>query len=397
MTLTAETEAPRIPGLTFKGFLGAGGFADVYLYESASPLRDVAVKVLHPQVMSDQQVMQFTNEANTMASLEHPYIVRVYSSGVTADGRPYIEMAYYPEPNLADAVEASPLAVADVVKIGVQLASAVESAHRVGLLHRDIKPANILIDRFGDPALTDFGVSSHIHHDDDLEIAVSVPWAPPEAIFATQAPDRRSDIYSLAATMWHLLVGHSPFNLPDGDNRVEAMMVRVRDEPLRATGCRDVPASLERLLRQAMSKDPALRPSSCEGFALELNAIEEELGLNPTQFKVARNAELSPAVEPGLNSHPTVVRRVSPDPALAKIPTPLAALEDEADIGEVTLTRKSFRTRLVVGLLIALAIVGGIVGWVRFGPDRPVVDPTELATPQAPPHDDDPLPTATAS
>jgi len=292
--MRVSNEPPVIPGLIYRSFLGSGGFADVYLYESTTPVRNVAVKVLHDKAVGSRLMDRFATEANTMAALEHQNIVRVYSSGVTADGRPYIEMAYYPEQTLAQAVQKGPLPVPEVLRIAVQLASAVEAAHSVGLLHRDIKPANVLIDRFGDPALTDFGIASHLQEADDAEASVSVPWAAPEAIFSTTSLDRRCDIYSLGATLWHLLVGHSPFEVPGGDNSPKALMLRVRDLPVPPIGRSDVPASLERLIKQAMSKDPELRPPSAASFARSLGAIEEELHLRPTPFKVARPTSRAP-------------------------------------------------------------------------------------------------------
>jgi serine/threonine protein kinase len=279
--------APSITGLTFVEALGSGGFADVYLYQSIAPARSVAVKVLRETGLSQRLAERFAVEADTMAALEHPHIVRVYNFGTTEDGRPYIEMAYYPRESLAAAVKRSPFSVPDTLRVGIQLASAVETAHRAGLLHRDIKPANVLTDRYNEPALTDFGIASRIHDDDDEEASLSVPWAPPEAMFSTSPVDERSDVYSLAATLWHLLVGRSPYELPGGDNRPSAMMIRTRDLPAPSTGRGDVPASLNRLLQAGLSKDPRYRPASAADFARALQVVEEELHLRPTPFKVA--------------------------------------------------------------------------------------------------------------
>ena len=309
---------PTIPGLTYRGLIGSGGFADVYLYESANPVRNVAVKVLHDRDLSQQWVRSFADEANTMAALEHPYIVRVYSSGLTDDGRPYIEMAYYPDGSLAQAVAKGPLPVAEVLRLGIQLASAISAAHQVGLLHRDIKPANVLIDRFGDPSLTDFGIASHIHNADQSDSSLSVPWAAPEAIFSNAPLDRRADVYSLAATLWHLLVGHSPFELPGGDNKPTSMMVRVRDLPAPSTGRSDVPESLDLLLRQALAKDPRLRPATADDFARALNAVEEELRLRPTPFKVALQPTPTTPTPPPDQTDLTRVR--PPTPAIPQPP-----------------------------------------------------------------------------
>ena len=434
---------PTIPGLTYKGFIGSGGFADVYLYESASPVRNVAVKVLHDKNLSQQWVRRFAVEANTMAALEHPYIVRVHSSGLTADGRPYIEMAYYPDESLAQAVAKEPLPVAEVLRIGVQLASAIAAAHQVGLMHRDIKPANVLVDKFGDPALTDFGIASHIHEADPNDSSLSVPWAPPEAIFANAPLDRRCDIYSLAATMWHLLVGHSPFELPGGDNKPTSMMVRVRDLTAPSTGRGDVPESLERLLRQALAKDPRLRPSTADDFARALNAIEEELRLRPTPFKVARQAvsrsaapnsgaaqanltrarpasssgqlgPLSPGgpggpgspggpsgqVGPfedgtrqrGLSVAPQPSPQPAPPPIAAVVRTPgsAAVIEDATRLRSAAVVEPpvaaapeepaNWSRRVVLGVIVVLVVAGAIGAWVWFGPE-PTPEPPPLPTP----------------
>ena len=389
---TTQQQPPQIPGLVYRGFLGSGGFADVYLYESTSPKRNVAVKVLHEKAVG-AGMDRFVAEANTMAALEHPYIVRVYSSGVTIDGRPYIEMAYYPEQTLAQAVKKGPLPVPEVLRIGVQLASAIEAAHSVGMLHRDIKPANVLMDKFGDPALTDFGIASALHEADDAEASVSVPWAPPEAMFSTATLDRRCDIYSLAATLWNLLTGHSPFEIPGGDNKPKTMMLRVRDLPVPMTGRGDVPQSLELLLKQAMSKEPRLRPATAESFARSLNAIEEELHLRPTPFKVARTSDFAAVESIGpedgtrVRSRPNLVgmspdqtRMRGVDPTRVRSSTPEAAppkrrpSPDEADQSP----RRS-RLSLLVALISIGVVIVGVGAWIIAAP--PYTPPAEQPNP----------------
>ena len=149
-----------------------------------------------------------------------------------------------------------------VLRTVIQLACAVETAHRAGIIHRDIKPANVLVSQYGAPGLTDFGIAGRggAAVDDDDDVGVSVPWAPPEVLFGQSNGDARADVYSLAATLWQLLVGRSPFEVPGGDNTAYALMPRIRANPAPSTGRADVPVSLERLLAQAMAKDPANRP-----------------------------------------------------------------------------------------------------------------------------------------
>jgi serine/threonine protein kinase len=282
-----ETTPPQIDGLTFVKPLGSGGYSEVYLYEMERPLMEVAVKVLNSDALSEGAVTQFTAEANAMAQLSHhPNIVQVFRADVAADGRPYIVMKYYSSPNYAERARASRFALADVLRVGIQVASAVETAHRAGILHRDIKPANILTDRYGSPGLTDFGIAGATEQSDDDVDGMSPPWAPPEVLYASGPADERSDIYSLGATLWHLLVGRSPFELPGGDNSMPALMRRVKSTPPPSTGRGDVPPALERLLQMAMAKSPEGRPSSAAAFARALQAVEQEQRLPLTPLLV---------------------------------------------------------------------------------------------------------------
>jgi hypothetical protein len=125
--------------------------------------------------------------------------------------------------------------------------------------------------------LTDFGIATT--KGGDGPEGLSVPWSPPEILFGTSPGDQRADVYSLGATLWHLLVGRSPFEQPGGDNGTFALMGRIKSEAPPRTQRADVPDSLERLLRQAMAKDPAARPQSAMELIRGLQSIEQELRL----------------------------------------------------------------------------------------------------------------------
>ncbi|GAA2738344.1 serine/threonine-protein kinase [Pedococcus aerophilus] len=288
MTVAAP---PELDGLVYRELVGSGGYADVYLYEQQMPRMRVAVKVLKGEGLTDSIRRQFRDEADTMAQLaDHPYIVQVFRSGTSLDGRPYLVMKYYPPPNLALRSRNERLSVEEVLRTGIQLASAVETAHRAGITHRDIKPANVLVSQYGAPGLTDFGIAGQLGHgaaeDDEDDVGVSVPWAPPEVLFGQSNGDARADVYSLSATLWQLLVGRSPFEIPGGDNSAYGLMPRIRTSPVPATGRADVPVSLERLLTQAMAKDPAARPQSAIAFARSLQEIEQEQRFTRTAIVV---------------------------------------------------------------------------------------------------------------
>jgi serine/threonine protein kinase len=276
-----DSTPPDLPGYRFVRHLGVGGNAQVYLYEQDLPHREVAVKVLNESALSDAARRRFTAEANVTAGLAHRHIVQVFDAKITNDGRPYIAMPYYPRPNLFVRARRAHLSVAEVLRIGIQIGSAVETSHRREVLHRDIKPQNILTDSYGEPALTDFGIATT--KGGDGPEGMSVPWSPPEILYGAGTGDQRSDVYSLAATLWHLLIGRSPFEQPGGDNKPFALMGRIKSDPVPPTGRADVPDSLERLLRQAMAKDPAARPQTAMELIRGLQSVEQELRLSVTQ------------------------------------------------------------------------------------------------------------------
>ena len=306
----ATNPPPDIAGLTYLSKLGAGGYADVYLYEQAMPARKVAVKVMRTG-LSGVDIARFVAEANAMAQLEHPHIVPVYTTGRTDDGRPYLVMMYYPNESLAERARRERFSVADVLRIGIQICAAVETAHRAGLLHRDIKPANILTSQYGTPGLTDFGIAAQMSEEDVDDTGVSVPWSPVETLYATSPGTVRSDVYSLSATLWHLLVGRSPFEEPSGDNSTYALMRRIRDVPAPSTGRSDVPMSLDRLLRTGLAKQANVRPASALQLARSLQAIEQELRLTRTEIPLAEGRAPLPLPDSGT----TRLGRPVPPPA----------------------------------------------------------------------------------
>ena len=225
---TAQPQAPAIPGATPKGFLGAGGFADVFLYEQAVPRRDVAVKVIR-QGTTPAQRAHFEAEANLMARMSsHPSILSVYGAGTVEGGRNYLMMEYCPPPHLGRRAAAHPLSVAQALEVGIQVAGAVETIHRAGYLHRDIKPANILLTSFKHPVLTDFGIATPIKDQvvGDEFGGASPPWASPEQQTDKEALTPAADVYSLAATVYTLLSGRSPH--ADATGRDDSRMALYR-------------------------------------------------------------------------------------------------------------------------------------------------------------------------
>jgi eukaryotic-like serine/threonine-protein kinase len=287
-TKRVPAQPPGLMGYDPIKLIGTGGYADVYLYEQQLPKRQVAVKVLIADALGGTgQRAAFTAEANLMARVSaHPYIVQIFQADIAADGRPYLVMEYYPGQNYYERAKRERMAVADVLRTGVQLASAVETAHVAGILHRDIKPANVLTSEFRRPGLTDFGIASAQGPQSEAAEGLSIPWSPPES-FGDGVLGVRADVYSLAATLYTLLCGRSPFEIPGGDNSGLSMISRIERNPVPPTGRTDVPASLERLLGQAMAKNPAHRPETAVALARQIQQIESELKLGVTALELA--------------------------------------------------------------------------------------------------------------
>jgi serine/threonine protein kinase len=296
---------PELPGLHFVRPLGAGGFSDVYLYEQELPKRNVAVKVLASDDLSDSSRSAFVAEANLMAQLSaHPYIVTIYHAAVAPDGRPYFVMEYCSGPSLAEQYKRSRFSVADALRTGVRLSSAVATAHAAGILHRDIKPANVLTNGYGWPALTDFGISSAV----DIELPVntttreamnsaagatatgsigmSIPWSPPEMFDDNPQPDVRSDVFSLAATLYTLLAGHTPFEIPGKPNGAVDLIGRIERGSVTPMERTDIPRSLTSILAKGMSVQADDRFATAIDFARALQRVEMELSYAPTAIDV---------------------------------------------------------------------------------------------------------------
>ncbi|MEI8051933.1 MAG: protein kinase [Actinomycetes bacterium] len=288
-------DPPSLDGYVFIDRLGAGGFADVFLYEREFPRQRVAIKVLDRVIGGDGGQARFVAEANAMASLStHPYIVTIFHAATASGGNPFLVMEYYPGSNFAERSMTERFSVAQVLRLGIQVASAVETAHQAGILHRDIKPANLLTSAYGRPGLTDFGIALSRDTAQAAAEGLSIPWSPPEALSGPDATDERSDVYSLAATLYTLLERRSPFEEPGGSNRSIDLIARIERSPLAPFSREDVPGSLFRLLSQAMAKNPGSRPASAADFARSLQAIESELHFDATPFEVVGEGPSSP-------------------------------------------------------------------------------------------------------
>jgi len=250
--------------------IGAGGMATVYLAHDLRHDRDVAIKVLHPDLAAALGAERFLAEIKTTAKLQHPHILPLLDSG-EADGLLYYVMPYISGESLRHRLDReTQLAVDDAVRIAREVLSALESAHKHGVVHRDIKPENILLHE--DQALVaDFGIALAVSaaggpRMTQTGLSLGTPaYMAPEQAMGERVVDGRADIYALGAVLYEMLVGEAPFTGPS----VQAIVARVMTEnPRPVTGQRrSVPEHVNAAVLRALEKLPADRFHSAAEFS----------------------------------------------------------------------------------------------------------------------------------
>ncbi|MBU3061936.1 protein kinase [Nocardia sp. NEAU-G5] len=243
--------------------VGRGGFGVVYRCTQASLDRTVAVKVLTAELDRENQA-RFVREQQVMGRLTgHPNVVTVLQAGTTAGGRPFLVMPYYSLGSLDVRIRRwGPLAVESVLWVGVKIAGALQSAHRLHIVHRDVKPGNILLTDYGEPALTDFGIARIAggFRTGAGTVTGSPAFTAPE-VLEGRVPTPAADVYGLGATLFCALTGHAAFERRTGEN-VVTQFLRITTEPvpdLRDSGVTD---DVSVVVVAAMSRDPGERPSA---------------------------------------------------------------------------------------------------------------------------------------
>ena len=264
-----------IKGIVDAMEIGRGGSGVVYRAFQPTFERLVAVKVI--ELASDDEAVRrsFELECRALGRLSgRPNILPVYEGGVSDDGRPYLVMPYLPRGSLEDRLkQQGPLTWPETVDVGVKVARALETAHQAGILHRDVKPANVLISEDDEPHLADFGIARLTDISQRSLHALTPEHAPPER-WNQQPSTPAGDVYSLASTLYALLVGSPPF-VKDRHDDFFVVMRRVQSAPVPSLRPLGLPDALCQALEHAMEKDPSQRPPSAADFAAELQAAGE--------------------------------------------------------------------------------------------------------------------------
>ena len=249
--------------------LGKGGMGAVFLAHDLTLEREVAIKVLPPDVAQDEQVVRrFHQEAKTAAKLDHPNIIPIYRVE-SEGGLNYFVMKYIAGTSLEDLLDKNePLPVADIQRILWEAACALGHAHQRGVVHRDVKPANIMFDHDGRVMLTDFGISKALQAATGFTATGMIIGTPhymaPEQ--GKGAPvDGRADQYSLGVVGYRMITSELPFG---GDSVHTIIYKHIYEEPPLASAKRPgIPGSLTATISRALSKDPDLRFPTMEDFA----------------------------------------------------------------------------------------------------------------------------------
>jgi serine/threonine protein kinase len=338
---TAEGSGPvgLETGATFGGYriertLGHGGMGIVYLATEERLERQVALKVIRPELATDEGFRaRFRSESLTAASVEHPRVVTIFGAG-ERDGLLYVAMRFVPGRDLGRIVAAQgALPPDDAADLIAQVGDGLDAVHAAGLVHRDVKPHNVIVGAAGDAHLTDFGLAKAMAATTGLtstgQLIGTVDYMAPEQIEGRRV-DARTDVYALGCVLFHIVTGEVPF--PDRESSAK-MWAHLNEEAPASQGGRA--SVLDPVIRRAMAKDPADRyPSAGDLGRAALAATRGEAVTEPEHPVGA--GEAAPLNE-------TV--RLSRDPALP--PTD-------------PLPRPRRRGRRLVAAVLALLVLAGL-------------------------------------
>ncbi len=272
--------------------LGSGGMAHVYLAKHAVLARPLVIKVLHRTLAQEPEMRErFRREAEAAARLIHPFICAIADMGTAGDIE-YLAMPYYAGGSLADLLSRrKTVSASSAASIAVQVACALDYAHRHGVVHRDIKPDNILFDEDGNVALTDFGIATARFH--GRLTASGRAMGTPHYMSPEQAMgklvDGRSDLYAVGLLLYEMLLGHPPF---DGEDSYAVGYKHVHETPVAPDQVDTrIPAGLSAITMRCLSKQAVDRYD--RGFELA-DALIAFLGQAPgAELRAARSSRPS--------------------------------------------------------------------------------------------------------
>ncbi|MEK6286319.1 MAG: protein kinase [Acidobacteriota bacterium] len=334
-----------------KELIGRGGMGEIYKAVDLELGRVVAIKTLSPELTADQNAHQrFLREARAASILSHPSICTVFEVGKEGD-LVFIAMQYLQGRTIHELLTQGPMPIESAVSYALDVAEALEEAHKNGVIHRDIKPSNIIVNERGSAVVLDFGlakqVSSYLskltdesptmmHVTTAAAIIGTAPYMSPEQVRG-EAVDARSDVFSFGATFYEMLSGVRPFT---GRSSIEAMHAILHEEPKPLSKVRrEVGRDLERIVTKAMKKEPADRYDSVNELKLELVEYIQSKGIQ------IRGASTRPSA---VSSPMTIKTRILPTGSFVSTTSRIL----------------SPRVRLPVAVIVPIAVaVAGVIWW----------------------------------
>lgn len=274
--------------------LGKGGMGEVWKAEDERLSREVAIKILPPELANPDLKIRFERESKLLAALNHPNIAQIYEAGEEIPVLPtpgggtgriqFLVMEFIEGKSLSQILTSGPLPVLTTVRLGRQMARALGAAHKAGIIHRDLKPANIMVTSRNQVKILDFGLARPMERQGNLATLPDVTtsgmvlgtaaYLAPEQVKGDHA-DVRSDIWALGCVLYQMLAGHRPF---PGDTIPEILAAVLRDEPEPLAGLNPgVPAPLVALVAKCLSKEPNLRPQSAFEISSSLKDIFQQM------------------------------------------------------------------------------------------------------------------------
>ena len=372
--------------------LAQGGMAEVWVATDISLDRKVALKWLKPSLASDPVVAErFRREAIAVAGLTHPNIVAVHDVFEDRD-RQAVVMQLVDGKSLRQLLDVQTrLSPELTIHIGTCVAAALDAAHRAGFVHRDVKPGNILVTPDGRVLLTDFGIAKGLDtSEDDLTsdnvMMGTAKYLSPEQVRGRKL-DGRADLYSLGLVLYECLAGRVPFL---GETDADTALARLQRDPtdlgrLRPT----LPRGLINLVHRLLARNPNHRPSTGAELRAELQRVADEpavdlsglvtLDGSATPERGRPTGTATPRTRPGAPPIPGEATPPNPRPPVRRDDTPDAGprLRGAPARG---LQSNSTTSLIVIGLLVAVAVIVALILWATIGPDDPGDSATQTTT-----------------
>ena len=359
--------------------IGTGGMSEVYRATDSLLGRDVAIKMLRPEMARDVNFRErFRKEAQNSGRLNHPNIVAVYDTGeADEDGMaiPYIVMELVHGRTLRDLVrEDGPLSPREAAQVLIPVAHALQASHDAGIIHRDVKPANIMITNTGQVKVMDFGIARALDDSTSAMTQTSAVIGTAQYLSPEQAQgkpaDARSDVYALGCVLYEAVTGHAPF---EGETPFAVAYQHVQEEPNAPSESLDPDSltptervNLDAVVLTSMAKDPMDRYQSAQEFGADLERMSSGNVTRAAQMHIADD-------EPSAHSQPEDSTRVAavhpatttmdPQPAAAAGVPVAAPGVASADIDERDDDRKPRPWMKWIAIILAIALAGLLIGF----------------------------------